>query len=180
MTSESDRAALLAVARDAIRARLTGAASPSVRTHEGALAVPAAAFVTLHRRGALRGCIGHLQTDRALASVVAQCAAAAAVEDPRFPPVAADELPDLDIELSVLGPLEPVSRLDEITVGRHGLVVERGWHRGLLLPQVAAEWKWDAKTFVAHTCQKAGLPRDAWPEGGARLFRFEAEVFGER
>ena len=82
------------------------------------------------------------------------------------------------IEISVLGPLEAIDGPSQIEVGRHGLVVELGWHRGLLLPQVATEWRWDAETFLAHTCHKAGLPRDAWKHG-AKIFRFEAEVFGE-
>ena len=178
MTSERDRAELIRIAREAVRARVGGLAfqSPDV---EGVLAQPAAAFVTLHRAGALRGCIGHIQPNLPLARVVAQCAASAATEDPRFPPVNPDEVAALDIELSVLGALEPVATIDDVVVGRHGLVVEQGWKRGLLLPQVAIEWKWDAKTFVEQTCQKAGLARDAWPRI-AKLFRFEAEVFGER
>jgi uncharacterized protein (TIGR00296 family) len=79
----------------------------------------------------------------------------------------------------VLGPLEPVASLEDIEIGRHGLVIELGWHRGLLLPQVATEWEWDRQTFVEQTCHKAGLPRDAWQKG-AKLWKFEAEVFGER
>lgn len=179
MTSERERVELLRIARDAVRARVEGLAFLTP-TLEGALAQPAAAFVTLHRAGALRGCIGHLQPHLPLARVVAQCAASAATEDPRFPPVILDEVDSLDIELSVLGALEPVGTIEEVIIGRHGLVVEHGWKRGLLLPQVAIEWKWEAKTFVEQTCQKAGLARDAWPRAGARLFRFEAEVFGER
>jgi uncharacterized protein (TIGR00296 family) len=84
----------------------------------------------------------------------------------------------VEIELSLLGPLEPVGGPSEIDIGRHGLVVERGWSRGLLLPQVATEWGWDVETFLAHTCRKAGLPDDSWKRG-ATLWRFEAEVFGE-
>jgi AmmeMemoRadiSam system protein A len=104
---------------------------------------------------------------------VAACSA-----DPRFPAVTAGELPDLDLELSLLGRLEPVSSADEIEVGRHGLVVEVGQRRGLLLPQVATEWGWDRETFLAHTCEKAGLPKEAWKRD-AKLWRFEAEVFHE-
>jgi uncharacterized protein (TIGR00296 family) len=84
----------------------------------------------------------------------------------------------VDIELSLLGPLEAIAGADDVEIGRHGLVVERGWQRGLLLPQVATEWEWDRQTFLAQTCQKAGLPGDAW-QHGAKLWRFEAEVFGE-
>jgi AmmeMemoRadiSam system protein A len=179
MTSEADRKTLLRVARDAVLARVGGAAF-DVPAFDGALAQPAAVFVTLHRAGTLRGCIGHLQTNLPLARVAAQCAAAAATEDPRFPPVVSGEVAALDIELSVLGPLEPVFTISDIVVGRHGLVVEQGWKRGLLLPQVAVEWNWDAKAFVEQTCQKAGLARDAGFQSGTKLFRFEAEVFGEQ
>jgi uncharacterized protein (TIGR00296 family) len=110
---------------------------------------------------------------------VPRCAVAAGTTDPRFPPITPQELDELDIEISLLGPLEPVAGPQDIQIGRHGLVVEQGWQRGLLLPQVATEWQWDAETFLAHTCHKAGLPRDAWKHG-AQVFRFEAEVFGER
>jgi uncharacterized protein (TIGR00296 family) len=88
------------------------------------------------------------------------------------------DLDAIDIEISLLGPLEPVADPQDIVVGRDGLVVERGWSRGLLLPQVATEWGWGAEQFLEHTCQKAGLPRDAWRKG-ATVWRFEAEVFGE-
>jgi uncharacterized protein len=138
----------------------------------------AAAFVSIHIDGQLRGCIGHLAADQPLSVVVARCAVAASSEDPRFAAVTAEEVDRLDIEISVLGPLEPIAGAADIEIGRHGLVIEQAWSRGLLLPQVAIEWKWDAETFLAQTCRKAGLPIDAWKRG-AKLFRFEAEVFGE-
>jgi uncharacterized protein (TIGR00296 family) len=103
----------------------------------------------------------------------------AATGDPRFPPVGRGELSGLDLEVSVLGPREAIGGPDEILVGRHGVIVERDGRRGVLLPQVAVEWRWDAARFVAETCRKAGLPSDAW-QRGARLWRFEAEVFAER
>ena len=177
MISEPDKVALLKIARAAIAARLTAEAEPDP-VLVGDLARPAAAFVTLFRHGELRGCIGHLGEDEPLGSVVARCAIAAGTSDPRFPPIAASELATLDIEISVLGPLETVSSAEEIEIGRHGLFVELEGHRGLLLPQVAPEWHWEAETFVAQTCLKAGLPPNAW-EKGARLWRFTAEVFGE-
>jgi AmmeMemoRadiSam system protein A len=177
VTAEADRQALLRLARAAIVAQMTGAAAPATNVCEAAER-PGAAFVTLHRRGDLRGCIGHIEPSEPLGRVIARCAVAAAISDPRFPPVDASEVPDLDLELSVLGPLEPIAGPDDIDIGRHGLVVEMGWHRGLLLPQVASEWQWDRDTFLAQTCHKAGLPRDAWKQG-AKIFRFEAEVFGE-
>lgn len=177
MTSEPDRQALLRLARDSIAAYLEHRALP----HADAPAAlrPGGAFVSLHRRGELRGCIGQIEATQPLGAVVCRCAIAAATEDPRFPSVTAAELNEIEIELSLLGGLEPVERIEEIEVGRHGLVVEMGWHRGLLLPQVAIEWGWDRETFIARTCAKAGLPRDAWKHG-ATLYKFEAEVFGER
>jgi AmmeMemoRadiSam system protein A len=177
MTSDADRGLLLAIARDAIVAHVTGtrASAPAGETIDR----PGGAFVTIHRYGELRGCIGHIEADEPLGRVVARCAVAACSLDPRFPALTAEELPYIDIELSLLTPLEPITDAAAIEIGRHGLVVEQDSRRGLLLPQVAVEWKWDAESFLAHTCHKAGLPRDAWKQG-ARLWRFEAEVFGEK
>ena len=178
MIGDCDRRQLLRIARDAIAAEVTGAPLP-LDESSGVMADRAGAFVTIHNHGELRGCIGHVEADEALGRLIPRMAVAACSSDPRFPRVDSRELMDIDLEISVLGPLEAIASPDEIEIGRHGLVVELGWHRGLLLPQVATEWKWDSETFVAHTCHKAGLPRDAWRHG-AKMFRFEAEVFGER
>jgi len=177
VTSDSDRRLLLQLARDVIAAHVE-AKSHAVVDVCGVLARPGGAFVSVHHRGELRGCIGHIEANEPLGVVVPRCAVAACSTDPRFPAVTAAELPELDIELSLLGPLEPITGAAEVEIGRHGLMVGLGWSRGLLLPQVAAEWAWDAETFLAHTCHKAGLPRDAWKKG-ARIWRFEAEVFSE-
>jgi AmmeMemoRadiSam system protein A len=180
MTSDADRALLLKIAREAIAAHLNPEFRFAISNLQSAiLARPGGAFVTIHKRGDLRGCIGHVEPLEPLGQVVPRCAVSAASSDPRFPPMAPDELDAVDIEISLLEPLEPVAGAQDILVGRHGLVVERGWQRGLLLPQVATEWKWSAEDFLAHTCQKAGLPRDAWKKD-AKIWRFEAEVFGER
>jgi AmmeMemoRadiSam system protein A len=177
MTTVDERRALLKIARDAIVAHVTRTSADDVAA-DALASQRGGAFVTIHHRGDLRGCIGHIEADRALAHVVAQCAVAACSADPRFPPVAPEELPDIDVELSVLGPLESIHGPDGIDIGRHGLLVARDGKRGLLLPQVATEWKWDALAFLAQTCRKAGLPADAW-KNGASVWRFEAEVFGE-
>jgi AmmeMemoRadiSam system protein A len=177
MTSGDDRQLLLELARDAIEALVRVQTMPAPG-HSPIFSRMAGAFVTIHKRGQLRGCIGHVEADEPLGRVIARCAVAAASSDPRFSPVAPDELRDLHIELSILGPLEPIQGLDDIEVGRHGLVVQQGFSRGLLLPQVAVEWKWDRETFSAETCRKAGLAPDAWTKG-AKMWRFEAEVFAE-
>lgn len=138
----------------------------------------AGAFVTLRISDRLRGCVGYPDPELLLVEVVERCAVSAATGDPRFPAVSLPEWSRIDLEISVLGPIERVVDISEIEVGRHGLVIELGRRRGLLLPQVATEWNWDAAEFASQTCAKAGLPRDAW-QHGATLFRFEAEVFGE-
>lgn len=177
MTSESDRSRLLELARNALTAHVAGRTWRAADA-TGDLERPASAFVSLHKNGALRGCIGRLEADAALWDVVAACARAAASEDPRFAAVTEAELPYIEVEISILGAFEPVRSIDEVEIGRHGLLVEQGHHRGLLLPQVALEWGWTASTFVEHTCRKAGLAPDAWPHD-ATLWRFEAEVFSE-
>src|SRR5712692_3657512 len=177
MTSDIDRRLLLQLVREAIIAHVTGTPRPAP-AESPLLERPGAAFVSLHSRGELRGCIGHVEADEPLGCVIVRCGVAACSSDPRFPPVLASELSEIIVELSLLGPLEPIGGSHDIEIGRHGLVVELGWYRGLLLPQVATEWGWDRDAFLAQTCHKAGLPRDAW-QHGAKLWRFEAEVFGD-
>src|SRR5258705_7339034 len=174
MTNDPDRQLLLRIAREAIAA-FVGAAPAQVHGDAGILGRPGGAFVTLHKAGNLRGCIGHVEPTEPLGSVVSRCAVSASSTDPRFPPLAPDELESIDIEISLLGPLESINGPEDIVVGRHGLLIERGRQRGLLLPQVATEWQWNADTFLAHTCEKAGLPRDAWKKG-AKLWRVQAGV----
>ena len=172
-----ERGRLLEVARAAIAATASGrAVAPP--TNGGVLARPSGAFVTIRYEGALRGCIGATGRDEALIAVVSRCAAAAASTDPRFPPLKASLVASVQLEISVLGPIEPLTDIDTFEVGRHGLVVEEGDRYGLLLPQVAREHGWDRETFLEQACLKAGLGRRAWAEG-AQLGYFEADVFGE-
>ena len=177
MFTEAQQRALVAIAREAVRGSVTGQ-RPAPRAAAD-LPQASGAFVTLKKHGELRGCIGSLECRGSLADEVARVAVSAAQEDPRFSPVRPAELDDIDVEVSVLGPLERIDPLDPsaIEIGRHGLVVEQGARRGLLLPQVATEWNMDRETFLAHTCAKAGLPRDAW-RSGASVYRFAADVFG--
>lgn len=137
------------------------------------------AFVSLRLDGDLRGCIGYVEPLATIAEAIRDLAVKAASEDPRFDPVNVQELGVLTIEVSLLTPLEPLPSLDAIVIGRHGLVVESGWKRGLLLPEVAVEYGWTTAEFVAHCCLKAGLGKDAWRRSGTRIFWFESEHFAE-
>ena len=171
-----ERRQFLVLARQAILAHLTH--GPRPRPEGPAADAHLGAFVSLHEHDELRGCIGYPPADQRLGDVIARCAVSAACEDPRFPPLALAELASVHIEISVLGPIEPVHDIGDIVVGRHGLIVSQGFSKGLLLPQVATERGWDRETFLGYTCLKAGLKRDAWMSG-ARIERFEALVFAE-
>jgi AmmeMemoRadiSam system protein A len=177
MLSPQQRERLLHVARQSLRHAVGLGSPPDLQTDDPVLTRPSGAFVTLKEGGDLRGCIGHIEALSPLIETVADMAQAAALEDPRFQPVSADEEPDIDIEISVLSPIEPCPDLEAIEIGRHGLIVSQGPYRGLLLPQVPVEWGWDRETFLRHTCQKAGLAPDAYLRG-AKVYWFEAEVFG--
>lgn len=135
------------------------------------------AFVSLHKGDELRGCIGTFEADRPLYETVSNMAVAAATEDTRFTPLTLNELDEVNIEISVLSERSLIKNIDEIVVGKHGLYIEMGYRRGVLLPQVATEYKWDRETFLAHTCMKASLPQDAWKKEGIKIKIFTAEVF---
>ncbi|MBI2839405.1 MAG: AmmeMemoRadiSam system protein A [Acidobacteria bacterium] len=180
MLSQSDRTFLLKTARLAIAERLQiplgelpvpGQTPPATMEKMGA-------FVTLHARSDLRGCIGYTCADRPLVQVVRRSAQAAAFGDDRFTPVRRSELADLQIEISVLTVPIRADDPSEVEVGRHGIIISQGPYRGLLLPQVATEHHWDRDAFLANGCVKAGLPRNAYTTG-ALIEVFEAEVFGE-
>lgn len=138
------------------------------------------AFVTLKIDGKLRGCIGYLVGDGPLYLTVVRMAQAAAFEDPRFSPLEYEEVALLEVEISVMGPISPCGDLERIEVGRHGLIVRKGMHSGLLLPQVPVEWGWNRETFLEQTCRKAGLPEMAWREPQTQVLWFEAVVFGDK
>jgi len=178
---ETDKAALLSLARETVRARLEGKAPPDIKeTTAGmsdAVNEPAGVFVTLTKRGYLRGCIGYIEGFKPLIEAVADNAISAAFRDPRFPPVSPDEWDELTFKVSVLTPLEPVNDISEIEVGRHGLVLSAQGHRGVFLPEVPVEQGWDLDTYLRELGRKAGLDRDAWKEG--TLERFESIVFGD-
>lgn len=144
----------------------------------GTLLDPGMSFVTWKLEGRLRGCIGSVEPVRPLWADVEANAVHALLRDPRFPPATAADLPRLHLEISVLTPFVPEpDPLRRVEIGVHGLLVERGDRRGLLLPQVPVEWGWDVPEFLRHACGKAGLPPDAWRDAGTAVSTFTAEVF---
>jgi AmmeMemoRadiSam system protein B/AmmeMemoRadiSam system protein A len=173
-----DQQRLLAIAREAMVCAASNRDYQLPSDLPEGLESPRGAFVTIKKNGALRGCIGRIVADRPLAQVVADMARAAALEDPRFPALTAEECGDVRLEISVLTPFEPVVDLTEVRVGRDGLIVRRGSNQGLLLPQVPVELGWDRETFLNQTCGKAGMGPQCW-KFGAAVYRFTAEVFGE-
>nr|MBP7886610.1 AmmeMemoRadiSam system protein A [Candidatus Neomarinimicrobiota bacterium] len=141
------------------------------------LKVKRGAFVTLEKHHELRGCIGYILPIYPLYKTVIEMAKAAALDDPRFPPVSPSELKDITVEISVLTVPQKISDPSEIEVGKHGIIIKRGFNQGLLLPQVATDYGWDRETFLEHTCLKAGLPRDAWQDKNTEIQIFSAQVF---
>ena len=175
--SEAEQQELLRLARQALEESVRHHRLSKVEEHQGPLGEKCGAFVTLHKADRLRGCIGYVEAVRPLCQTVRECARAAALEDLRFSPVTPDELDSLRLEISALSPLTEI-RPEQVEVGRHGLLISRGFQRGLLLPQVPVEWKWDRERFLSETCLKAGLPTDAWKHG-ATIQAFTAQVFRE-
>ena len=165
--AEREKQQLLQIARSALTQVVQGTPPLLECVFEENLHQPAGAFVTLHRRKRLRGCVGQLPGRDALADVVAHCARSAALRDSRFDPVQPAELSEIDIEVSVLSVLEDVT-LEAIEAGKHGLVVSQGRQRGVLLPQVATQFNWSAQRFLEETCVKAGLESDAWKDPATR------------
>lgn len=171
---------LLALAREAIAQYLKDGKRVPLPEATPSLEEVCGAFVTLHKQGDLRGCIGNMIGQGPLVETIRAMAIAAATEDPRFPPVRPAELAQLDIEISVLSPLARIKDVEEIAVGTHGILMRRGMRQGVLLPQVATEWGWGREEFLRHTCLKAGLPTEAWKEPETIIEIFSAQVFGEK
>lgn len=178
--SSEDKQTLLTLARETLTAYLGDGRLPPCHTTSGALLAPGAVFVTLHRRDTeeLRGCRGEILPRTSLVEAVQRMTIASALDDPRFPAVSFAEIPLLHIEISALSPLVPI-RPEDVVVGRHGLMIRKGRHAGLLLPQVPVEHGWDRNEFLRWVCHKAGLPDDAWTARDAELQSFECEVWGE-
>jgi len=175
---ECDRRALLDLARRAIAQSVLLQQPFEDVPETGVFAEKRGAFVTLHVRGRLRGCIGIVEAYGPLGMIIAQCAAGAALHDPRFPPVRAEEVDQLQIEISLLSPPQPIL-VEQIEIGKHGLLVVQSGRRGLLLPQVATEHRLTREQFLDETCRKAGLPPRAWQDAVTEIHGFTCEVFAE-
>jgi len=175
--TDVDRRTLIDIVKTTIKCKLTGKDIPEFHIDSEILKGKKGAFVTLKKHGHLRGCIGYIEAKKPLYKTVAEMAIAAAFNDPRFPPLRSDELTHITLEISVLSPLKEIKDIREIEAGVHGLYITKGFHSGLLLPQVAKEYKWDRLTFLEETCYKAGLHPDAWKDKDTKIYIFSADVF---
>jgi len=174
--SEQDRETLLQIARDSVHAHLAGQLLNLSSNLPGGLTEPRGVFVSIHHGHELRGCVGRIESRKPLFESVSECAISAASQDPRFSPLQISELPEVEFEISVLSSIQEVTDPESIQVGLHGLIVSRGHARGLLLPQVAVQYRWNRERFLEETCRKAGLPPAAWKQD-ATIHSFTAEVF---
>jgi len=178
--NKEERKKLISIAKGSIVAAVTGERQADIQVSEARLKENCGAFVTIKKHGQLRGCIGYIQAVKPLHETVKDVAKSAAINDYRFSPVSKGELGDIELEISVLTPLKRISDVKEIEVGKHGLVMKRGFNSGLLLPQVPTEYGWDRETFLEHTCLKAGLSKDSWKDESTEIYIFSAEVFSEK
>ncbi|MFA5118071.1 MAG: AmmeMemoRadiSam system protein B [Candidatus Omnitrophota bacterium] len=181
MLNKEQRARSLKIARDSISSFLKDGTIEPINETDKAFHEQCGAFVTLHKNGQLRGCIGSIIGTQALYLTIRDMAREAATGDPRFPSVTSSELKDIEIEISVLSPLIRVRSVDEIKIPGHGVLVKRGSQSGVFLPQVADETHWSKEEFLSYLCaHKAGLPSGAWKEKSTELYVFTAEVFSEK
>ncbi len=176
--SDEDRKAILELTRQGVLHAVCHNRPLSSFPNTGVFAERRGLFVTLHVAKKLRGCIGIIDATTNLGEALARCAADAALHDPRFSRMRAEEMDALEIEVSLLSPIEPIQP-EGVEIGVHGLLVERGMRRGLLLPQVAVEHRLSREQFLAETCTKAGLPREAWKEPETKLHGFRCEILAE-
>lgn len=177
--SKDEQMYLLEFARKTIEAKLRGEVPPTYDKNFPRLKEERGAFVTLNKNKNLRGCIGLITGIKPLYQTIQEIAEAAAFQDPRFPPLTEAELPETTLEISVLTPMRKISNIKKIKVRRHGLFIKFGNAQGLLLPQVATNNNWNRKTFLEHTCLKAGLPKDTWKNPDTEIMIFSAQVFEE-
>jgi len=176
--SEADQKSILVLARQAVVEAVCHNRQFTEIPNRGIFATKRGAFVTLHVDKRLHGCIGVIEAKDPLGDNIAHCAMSAALQDPRFRAMRPADLATLEIEVSLLSPLEPI-RPEDVEIGKHGLLIEQGFYRGLLLPQVAVEYHLDRERFLRETCYKAGLSGDAWKAPETHLYGFTCEVFAE-
>lgn len=180
MLNDAQRQKLLKIARESITSFVRDGKRKDFTEKDPVLNQDMGAFVTLHKKGELRGCIGNIVGSGPLYNTVAQMAVEAATGDPRFQSLSPAEIDKIDIEISVLSPLKKVKGADEITIPGHGVIVKKGFRSGVYLPQVADETGWNKEEFLTSLCtHKAGLPPDAWKDPGTEIYIYTAEVFGE-
>jgi AmmeMemoRadiSam system protein A len=181
MFSNEEKEKLLKLARTTIEKYITQDIIPKFEDKDPVLSGLYGAFVTIHNHGKLRGCIGMIEGTQPLFETIIEMAIEASTNDPRFIPVAPDEIKELDIEISVLTPKRRIKSIDEIELGKHGVIVKRGFSGGVYLPQVATETGWTKEQFMESLCSgKAGMPPDAYKDPKTEIYVFEAEVFGEK
>ncbi|MBN1114404.1 MAG: AmmeMemoRadiSam system protein A [Oligoflexia bacterium] len=181
MLSKEQKDKLLKLARTTVEKYIIEGIIPKFDDKDPLFAEKRGAFVTIHNKGSLRGCIGMIEGAQPLSDTIIEMAIEASTKDPRFMPVAPEEIKDLDIEISVLTPKRKVKSTDEIELGKHGVIVKKGSAGGVYLPQVATETGWTKEQFMESLCSgKAGLPPDAYKDPKTEIYVFEAEVFGER
>ncbi len=179
--SEQDKQTLMHIAGTTIDHRVRGKEPPDFEVDSPVLKEKRGAFVTIRKHGQLRGCIGYIEAIKPLYITIQEMAEAAALRDHRFPPVSPEELPALDLEISVLTPLKRIGNVEEIQIGKHGILLKKGYHQGVFLPQVATEQGWDRTTFLDQICFKAGIPdKNCWKDKEAEIYIFSAEVFEEK
>lgn len=177
--SQEEKENLLKLARASIEKRLFGETKIEMKTDFPIFHEKRAAFVTLHINGNLRGCIGQIIATNKLLDTIKEMSVSAAFSDPRFPSLSKNEYPKIDIEISVMTPLSEAESWKDVRVGVHGIIISKGYHKGVLLPQVATEYGWNTETFISHGCMKAGLPEDEYKRG-VKVEIFAANVFGEK
>ncbi|MBW6458823.1 MAG: AmmeMemoRadiSam system protein A [FCB group bacterium] len=178
MIKETQKKEMLGAVRGYLEHRLMGEEHPEL-SEDPFYREKRGIFVTLHKKGQLRGCIGYIEGVRPLEKALFEMAESAAFRDPRFPPLAAGELKDIDIEISVLTPVEEIASYKDIVLGKHGIILRKGHRSAVFLPQVAPEQGWDIKTTLRHLCMKAGLPVNAYLDADTEFHVFSAEVFSE-
>jgi AmmeMemoRadiSam system protein A len=167
------------IARKTLDEYISKSSVPQFDIKEGKLLEKRGVFVTLTKNHDLRGCIGYIVPVAPLYKAVIEMTVSASTRDPRFPPVSKGELKDINIEISALTPLKLISDPNNIEVGKHGLYITKGNYSGLLLPQVATEYKWNREEFLRQTCTKAGLPQNAWEDKRTKIYTFTAQIFSE-